>query len=176
MLDAITTLITTAAVAVALWVGLEPRRIQKRREIRLAGVAASILQREVGVLLNTGILVASPSYSVKGLLVEDSKARMLELIKCPLLKGCIEKAYEYPEEMAYEMGNLYGIATVFELRLIGFGRQEVTQDDVSKLESLAFELAVSAKKLQSLLISYTPATNRSVSNTPSDSPADMPQK
>jgi hypothetical protein len=76
-----------------------------------------------------------------------------------LLHGCVDKAYEFPEELAYEMGDLYGVASVFELRVNGFGRQGA-QDDIPQLEQLASVLASCAERLQGSLVSYTPARNR----------------
>ncbi|WP_312588738.1 hypothetical protein [Comamonas terrigena] len=159
---AIGSLATAFAAGVALYIGWwEPRRIQSVREKRLASVMASVLQREVGVLRSTGSLVASADYETAQLAQEDAKSRMLELVQCPLLHGCVDKAYEFPEELAYEMGDLYGVASVFELRVKGFGRQGGgAQDDIAQLEQLASVLASCAERLQGSLVSYTPARNR----------------
>lgn len=176
VLTGIGSIAAVVTAGIALYIGLEPRRIQGVREIRLAGVAASVLQREVGVLRSTGYLLASVDYNIKELAQEETKTRMRDLLQYPLLLGCVERACEYPEGLAYEMGDLCGVASVFELRLRGFGRQDVLENDVAQLKELAFTLAQCADRLQSLLLTYTPAIKRSVSPIPAGTPESVQTK
>lgn len=104
---------------IALYVGLEPRRMQQKRANLLAGVAASVLMQEVRVLRLLGARVASPEYDARELIEEGVKARTLSLLQCPLLKECVGKAHEYPDELAYEMGDLYGTASILQSPLCG---------------------------------------------------------
>lgn len=167
---------TAITAAIALRVGLEPRRLKERKAHVLAGVAASVLAREVLVLLRVGERMAGKGYNPDELLSEAGRSQTIELLQCPLLKDYLERASDYPEELAYDMGDLYGVAATMQLRVIAFGKMGVDEDDVKKIQSLASLLEQCARRLVLQLNSYTPVRNRSVSNTPSDTPAGLPQK
>lgn len=110
--DAIAALTTSAAVVVALWVGLEPRRLEHKRQARRAAVSAGYLLHELRGIRNTAKQLMDESECNKLIAGVAFRNWTLKTLEGQQLSVCIATGENYPEQAAHWMGGVFATLAV----------------------------------------------------------------
>lgn len=177
---AIGAVVTACAACVALYVGLEPRRVEQKKRGQRAAVAASFLLYELRSAAITSKNLSSDAGCLG--LVGHTKLQVFakSTLEMPLLKGCIASAETYPENVAVIMGRTYAAAWSLRaaIQLLDTGG-DLDGEELARMKRMAERMLKESSVLEGEAAKYLPkptATNRSVSNTPSDTLASMSNK
>lgn len=174
---AIAAVVTAIAVMVALWVGLEPRRMEAKRQKQRAIVAAGLLGLELRAALITGQKLSNPQECEDLQKNPKHQEYALGTLAMPLFKTCAAEAETYPYTVSVLMANACAATSGLQLSISMMNqRQTLSAEQISRMQSMAKAVATTCGELEQELRSYLPAEKRSVSNTPSGTSESMLNK
>ncbi|MEG0052249.1 MAG: hypothetical protein RR715_03195 [Comamonas sp.] len=168
----------TAAVIAAIVACVLPSWLQKKRERKRATVASVVLWLEIEHLAAFAKWLLSESFVISAFNSSDEGVWISSKLQCPLLKEYLDAIDDLPLDLSVAVGNTYSLVRALDMRLCTFSRG--TWMDAKKVEiekagiaDLTQHAYASITNLQKLLELHSPARNRSVSYTPSDTPESM---
>lgn len=164
---------TSITAGVALWVGLEPRRLQKDVLQRKTVVAQALLLPEIQ-RINEGIRGLCIDAVSEKLVKDDELREMQQHLDNSVLKELLSLPEAFPLDICVAMADVYQ-HSVKVANHLSFLRRIMGDDGVIRLrasfDTAAMPLRDALANLEALLDLH--ATNRSVSYTPSDTPESM---
>lgn len=163
---AISAVATAGAAIVALWVGLEPRRLEIKQQKQRAATAAGLLMLELQAALVTGIKLQEEKERQALCRFVGTQIWALETMDVPLLKACITSADTYPTKVSLLMGSACATTSALKSSINAMQRtMALTKEQSSRMQIMAQAVESTCTALHNELQSYLPATNRSISDT-----------
>lgn len=161
---AIAAVVTACAAVVALWVGLEPRRLQIKHQKQRAAAAAGLLLLELRAASVAGTKLTEAEECLQLCSLPGRQAYARESLVMPLLKVCTTSAEIYPEKVALLMGSVCattsGLRSAIEAMAM---TNSLNDENLNRMKELAQTVVRTTYTLELELMSYLPERKRSVS-------------
>lgn len=152
---------TTGAVGVALWIGLEPRRILKEQQRLKVQIARKLLEVEIkeAQFAVRHIAFVRQSLSDYGEAGVGELAKLLRsvagMLQFPLLKECLDASERYSEGVGLAMAETYkngsALKRTLELLLEGGCTFNELNGILPKIHEVSLSLNTSLAELEELL-------------------------